>query len=137
MDDVGIKNNFGKLPHWLIDYGVLPTLKGNDTKVLCVLIRRADYKTGNGRVSNKRIAEESGANRGSISKSISNLKCAGVIKVWRKGWVRYYKIVPKFNTSSEAWKLFYEKPDKLPKKSVVYLRDSQGRFIKEKCVKTI
>ena len=137
MDDVGIKNNFGKLPHWLIDYGVLPTLKGNDIKVLYVLIRRADYKIGNGRVGNRRIAEESGVNLGSISQCIRNLKFAGVIKVWRKGWVRYYKILPKFNTSSEAWRIFDEKPDKIPKKSVVYPRDSQGRFIREKCVKTI
>lgn len=135
MDDEktgGIKKDFGKIPHWIVDSRVLPRLSGSELKVLFVLIRRAAYTSGNGRVSNKRISKESGVTYSSISKCLKNLEDGGVIKRWRRGWVRFYSINSYPLSSLSTWKEFFSRGDKSPKKSVTYQRDSwTGRFVKK------
>ncbi|MCG2706879.1 MAG: helix-turn-helix domain-containing protein [Candidatus Omnitrophica bacterium] len=124
-----ISGNFGKLPHWINDSGVLASFCGNTAKVLIVLIRRAHYITGIGRVGNKRIAKEAGVSFSSVSEHLKKLKFAGVIKIWRQGWVRHYRILPEVSSLSEEWIKIFGKQDKSPKKSVAYIRNHKtGRF---------
>lgn len=124
-----INRNFGKLPHWIDDSGVLAAFSGNTVKVLHVLVRRANYITGIGRVGNKRIAKETGVSFSSVSEHLKKLKFAGVIRIWRQGWVRYYRILPEASSLSEEWIKIFGKQDKSPKKSVVYIRNHKtGRF---------
>lgn len=128
MDDknaVGIRKDYGKLPHWPVDCGVLPILTGNDVRVLVDLVRWADYKTGIGRIGNKRIAKESGVSYSSISKSFKNLKRLGVIKTWKKGWVRYYQILPNFDLPPG---ILSRTMDMYPRKSEAYRDPISGRF---------
>ena len=127
-----INRNFGKLPHWIDDSGALAAFPGNTVKVLHVLVRRAHYITGIGRVGNKRIAKEAGVSFSSVSEHLKKLKFAGVIKIWRQGWVRYYQILHQSSVLTEKWLKIFGKLDKLPKKSVIYIRNHKtGRFTKK------
>lgn len=125
--------HFGKIPHWIVDSGVLAILRPSGTKVLKVLIRYADFVTLIGRVGNKKISKKSGVK--GVSTYFKDLVILGIIKTWRKGWTRYYQIQlsppPDIQKRIEGYRKLY-KLDKYPKKTDTYSRDpGTGRFVKK------
>lgn len=134
MAEEGLKRktaHFGKLFHWLTDSGVLEILRPKAIKLILMLIRHADFVTGNGRVGNKKIAKKCGIYKGSVSEYFKEVNFFGVIKTWREGRVRYYHInnspPPDIKTKVD----FYRKPDKSPRNTDTYHRDQKGRFIRK------
>ena len=123
----------GKIPHWIVSTGLLEALRPEAVKVLAVLIRWADFVRGIGRVGNERIIRESGVK--GISDYFKELREWGVIKVWKKGWRRYYQVqasppgdiqlkIEDFHRNHEL--------NKYPLPAVTYSRDSKtGKFTKK------
>ena len=123
---------FAKLPYWIVDTGVLRVLKPNAVKLLINLSRRADWHTSIGRIGNKRISKESKIYKSSVPRGFKDLKRLGVIKTWRRGWPRYYKIQFSPPPDIEKRLEFYRKLDKSPRNTDTYLRDPKtGRFMKK------
>ncbi|MDA7857943.1 hypothetical protein N9A72_00435 [bacterium] len=121
---------FGKLPHWIVNTGVLEVLRPKAVKLLAVLIRYADFTTQNGRVGNKKISKEYDIK--GVSGYFKDLISLGVIKTWRNGWVRYYQIQNSPPPEIERKVEFYRKLDMYPKNTDTYPRDPKtGRFIKK------
>lgn len=72
--------DFSRIPHALIDSGVLALLKPSETKVLLVIHRFADYHTGISWPSIEKINELSGVNKGTVCKAIRELAQKGLIR---------------------------------------------------------
>jgi len=123
---------FAKIPHWIVDTGLLEVLRPKAIKLILMLIRHADFVTGNGRVGNKKIAKKCGIYKGSISGYFREVEFFGVIKTWREGWVRYYHINGSPPPDIKEKVEFYRKPDKYPRNTNIYHRDRKGRFIRKK-----
>ena len=123
---------FAKFPYWIVDTGVVTVLKPNAVKLLINLIRRAHWVTNIGRIGNKRISKESKIYKSSVSRPFKDLKRLGVIKIWRKGWARYYQIQFSPPPDIEKRVEFYRRPDKCPRNTDIYHRDPKtGRFSKK------
>ena len=124
---------FDKQPRWIVNSGLLEVLRPETTKVLAVLIRWADFVRGIGRVGNERIKKESGVK--GISDYFKELKDWGVIKVWKKGWYRYYQVQASpprdIQLKIEDFRRNHEL-NRYPLPAVTYSRDSKtGRFTKK------
>lgn len=121
---------YNKFPQWLVDNGVIAIIQPKALRVYCVLLRYADFTTGNGRVGNERISRESGVYISSVPACIKFLEGLGIISTWRKGWVRYYKIRYSSPVDIRAMAEFY-KPVKSPNNTDTYQsKDERGRFNK-------
>ena len=128
---------FSKSPHWVVDTGVLAVLQPKGFKIYGVLLRFADFTTGIGRISNKTKARHSDVNIKSISGYMKTLEHLGTIKTWRKGWVKYYKILPTPPSNIKELVSFYSK-DKYPKNMDTYQRETcSGRFKKRESNKSV
>lgn len=79
---------FGKLFHWIVDRGVNMNMTGNAAKVLIVLLRYANFKSGQVIIKNETISKKSGIHISEVSKAIRNLIDSGIIESKRKGYVR-------------------------------------------------
>ena len=79
----GKGRNFGKLYHFIIDSGALAAMKPTDLKLYSVLLRYADFRTGNARPTDQTIAGKAGVNRSSIPPARARLQGMGLIKAWR------------------------------------------------------
>jgi hypothetical protein len=123
--------HFGRIPHWVIDTGVLEVLRPKAVKVILTLIRYADFTTGNGRIGNKKIAQKCDIFKQDIPGYFKEIKFFGVIETWRQGWVRYYHIQDSPPPDIKEKVEFYRKPDKCRRNTEIYQRDPKGRFARK------
>lgn len=72
--------DFSKIPHLLIDSGLLAQLKPSEVKVFLVINRYANYYTGISYPTVKTITELSGVNKNTISKATKALVQKGLIE---------------------------------------------------------
>lgn len=120
---------FVKLPVWVNRSGLWSVMKHSEKAVYVVLVDRAGFVTRVGRTGNAAISRESGVNRKTVSAIIKSLGRYGLIKTWRKGWPRYYKILEQKPDDIEQMVSFL-RPDKCPRNTDTYPRGSRGQFKK-------
>lgn len=123
---------FGKIPRWIVDSGLLKVLRPEAVKVLVVLIRWGDWVRGIGRVGNERITRESGV--AGVWGYIKELRDWKVIKVWKKGFRRFYQIQasPPGDIQLKIEAFRKKQLNKHPLPSDTYSRDPKtGRFTKK------
>jgi len=120
---------FSKTPHWVTDSGALEVMRPKSAKLLLILTRWAYFTTQIGRLGNRTIRK---FKISSPSTYFRELVFLGVIKTWRRGWVRYYRIQfsPPADLEKRIQKLRQlKRKDIYPKKTVTYLRNGRtGKF---------
>jgi len=91
--------DFSKIPHFMIDSGLLAELRPSEIKVFLVINRFADYKTGIAYPTVKKISELSGINKDNIAKATRSLVQKGLIEKRKTGerfrfrnWYRVTKL---------------------------------------------
>jgi|GEM_PF-2760092 len=75
--------DFFKIPHEIVDSGLLAKLKPSEIKVYLVIARFADYKTGRAFPSIELICKLSGVNRNVVCRAIKRLVYFGLIEKYR------------------------------------------------------
>lgn len=76
-------SDFFKLPHAVVDSGLLARMKPSEVKVYLVIARHAHYGTRNAFPSIQTICEESGMNKNVVCKGTQRLEYYGLIKKYQ------------------------------------------------------
>ena len=121
---------FSKLPHLIIDSGILAEMNRQDVKVYLVIKRHADYATAIAFPSAKKICELAGINKNDLRRTVDRLQDMGLIVTAeeRKGLYlrKYYGVVSKGSINPElALSAIPKKPGR-SRRSIV--RAENGRF---------
>ena len=117
--------DFSKIPHSIIDSGLLAKLKPSEIKVFLVINRFANYKTGLSYPTVKTISELSGVSKGCIAPATKQLVLLGLIEKARTGkrfsFRNCYRVIknPKINLC-----IIPSNTDKCKR----YLRGKNGKF---------
>lgn len=119
-----LDKDFSKVPHSLIDSGVLAQLTRCQIAVLLTLNRFSGYRSRRAYPSVKTIAEMAGVNKNSVAPSVRKLAALGLISVVRTGAGFAFK-----NVYSMQWNVENTVPFKTDKCGKIE-RDANGRFSK-------
>ncbi len=89
--------DFGQMPHWVVDQGILKILKGSEVKVYITLNRYADYETKISWPTVDQLSEATGCRAGAIAKATDRLVELKLIEKSRSGkrfnFRNIYKII--------------------------------------------
>jgi len=77
------KEQFSRIPHALVDSGLLAQMTKAEMKVYMVICRYAHYKSGIAFPGFKRICKESGINKNYVGSTLKKLVVYGLIKMHR------------------------------------------------------
>lgn len=101
-----------KIPHWIVDTGVLSVIAPSALKMYLVLNRFADFRTGQGGVKIEKIVSCSGIHGKSVSRCRRILMQLGLIESRRRGRCLSYRIqmqppkdIEEFVSVLKKWKL--------------------------------
>lgn len=128
------KCHFFKMNKWYFDSGAIKYLSGTEAKVFLALLRRASWKSNEGKMRNLQIVREANISQGSIKKAIQKLVMIGLIEVWMKGNMRNYRIIRNCPADIVQRVEYFRKENeeirlrKLEKKRDELLRDKNGKF---------
>jgi len=119
------KEHFSKIPHWLIDEGLIAEARGSYVKVLLIICRYANYTTRLSYPTVKTIVRLSGINKNLVANATSYWKKRDVLEKKRAskrfGFRNCYKIK---KPQSSHGSTIPGKTDKCRK----FSRDKSGKF---------
>lgn len=123
--------DFGQVPHYVVDQGILKILKGSEAKVYMALIRHADYLTGVSFPTVDSLIAETGCGDCVIAQATNRLAALKLIEKKRTGkrfgFRNTYKIIRDPNIDRCIT------PSKTGK-SINGLRGENGRFVVKQCI---
>lgn len=121
--------DFSRIPHAVVDSGVLGILKPSELKVYLVINRHADYITGVAYPGYRAIIRRAGLNKNSVAEAIRGLEDKGLISKTRAGKRLGYKNVYQVNELDEKKlrEMVSVYPKKMDKRRIL-LRGADGKF---------
>lgn len=113
---------FAQLPFSVVDSGTWARLSPKAKALYIVLLRISDIKTGNVSRERKDLAEKAGIPERDICIIRKELKDAGLINFWQKGFLWFYNVdkSPTFTATYQG--------DKSPRNTATVKQGKNGRF---------